>query len=535
MPVQGFLRPSNRASPSRFWVLGGLALAVSANCGAPFRTCRETRTCKYVPTDSGAGGDDNVAGAINDTGMTNGGTAGSSAGSAGSGAGLAGDGGAAGGGAPCDATRDPSTESCLIDDDYALFVAPGGKDSAAGTKKAPLATLSKAVELAADAKLILVCDGTFDEHVIIANGARIYGGFKCADWSPEEAAPLFKPTTAGPALRVDSTPQPLTFTRIDFEVGDAATSGETALTAVVNDSPSLTFDRVNLKAGKGKAGASGTLTTFTFPDPATLNGNAETTPGSGGASKTCNCQPTLASIGGLGGAPAAGGQSGSKGFPDLGGGGGGDPSLGDCSAGGGGKKGANAPSAIPGVGASTIGSATNSGWTPTNGSDGTIGSPGQAGGGGASLNSSGHGGGGGCGGCGGNGATGGKGGGGSIALLLIDSPVLLQASTLTTADAGDGGSGRTGQSGQPESGAGGGVASTFNSCPGGNGGKGGDGGASGGGAGGISVAVVWKGSIAPTLTDTTITTGKPGAAGIGGVPGSNDGVAGLRRDSLQAL
>src|SRR6478609_8813242 len=442
------------------WIISALGVAASAGVGCQ-ASCSDSDSCgPYLPPSAGSGNHsgEGDAGASGEAGGANGGNAGAgttggsggrggSGGNAGSGAGAAGDSGAGGGGA-CDLSQDPSSESCLVDEDHAVFVAPNGKDSAAGTKRAPLLTLSKAIELAAGSKLVLVCDGTFDEHVTIATGARIYGGFKCADWSPEDGAPLFKPSSPGPALKVDAVTEPLLFTRLNFEVGDATSVGETALTALVNASPSVTFDSVTLKAGKGKAGAAGTLTPFTFPDASSLNGNPETTAGVGGASKTCGCQASLSTTGGLGGAPVAGGQNGSKGFPDLGGGLGGDPLAGDCSAGSGGKKGANAPATASGNGATNPGSASTSGWSPASGADGASGSPGQGGGGGASLNASGHGGGGGCGGCGGNGATAGKGGGASIALLLLNSSVLLQASTLTTSDAGDGGRGVAGQPGQ---------------------------------------------------------------------------------------
>jgi hypothetical protein len=74
---------------------------------------------------------------------------------------------------------------------------------------------------------------------------------------------------------------------------------------------------------------------------------------------------------------------------------------------------------------------------------------------------------------------------------------------------------------------------TLGACPGGNGGLGGDGGAGGGGAGGVSVGVLWKGAMAPTVTvDTTITNGKAGTSGIGGVPGTNNGIAGVAQKVL---
>ena len=117
-----------------------------------------------------------------------------------SGSSAAGESGAGGMGGDCDTTKSPGEESCLVSDDYAVFVSPNGADdNNDGRQAAPFASLTKAVEVAAGAKLVLVCDATYDEHVAVVSSAHVYGGFKCADWTAEGAKPLFKPTTAGPA------------------------------------------------------------------------------------------------------------------------------------------------------------------------------------------------------------------------------------------------------------------------------------------------------------------------------------------------
>jgi len=526
--------------------LGGIALISPACAGSPtdcdYGLCGNGTGAKAGSSGSangaGVGGED-AGGGKSGAGGGKGGASGSSSGGTSGDAGSTGNGGEAGGGG-CDTTQSPTEEACLVSDEFAVFVSPDGDDANDGMQGTPLATLTKAVEVAAGEKLVLVCDATYDEHVSITVGARIYGGFKCTDWSAEAANPLFKPTTAGVALKITGVVDNVLVEHVNFEVGDAAVAGETALVAIVNASPKVTLRAVSLKAGKGSAGANGSLAIFTYPDKATFKGNPESmvTPGTGGDSKTCTCQAGLQSVGGVGGTPVAGGQNGSKGQPEHGGGAGGDPAAGDCGIGVGGKtgsgsKGANAGAGGPANGAPSLGTATASTWQPTAGTDGATGQPGQGGGGGASFNASGHGGGGGCGGCGGNGGTAGKGGGGSIALLALNSPVALESSTLTTADAGNGGTGAAGQPGQKEAGGGGSVADSLNSCGGGGGGFGGDGGAGGGGAGGISVGIVWKGGMAPTVSaDTTTTNGKAGTKGNGGAPGTNDGIAGVSQKIL---
>ena len=91
----------------------------------------------------------------------------------------------------------------------------------------------------------------------------------------------------------------------------------------------------------------------------------------------------------------------------------------------------------------------------------------------------------------------------------------------------------SGQAGQTQVGAPG-AGATFG-CGGGQGGKGGSGGASGGAAGGISVGIAYQGTAPVPDAKTTITTGMFGTKGIGGVPGTNDGIDGKAQDILETL
>jgi hypothetical protein len=525
--------------------LGGGALLIGtqlAACNALPDTCETYATCPDGSSgSSGMAGSSASGGTEGESGAPSGGTElGGSAGKGGNGSGGGSSGaggsdaGAAGGGSNgCDAAKSPREEACLVADDFAVFVSPDGDDKHDGTQTAPFASLTKAATVAGE-RAILVCDATYDEHVVITNGARVYGGFKCTDWSAEDAKPLFKPTSAGPALKIDGVADAIVVEGVGFEVGDAKDAGETALTAIVNASPKVTFGAVWLKAGKGKTGANGTLAPFTFPARTDLDGNSATDT-MGGAPQPYTCPGSVKTSGGIGGTASPGGQAGGIGTPDLDGPGGeaGQPPL-ACGAGGSGLNGANAPDAAAASGAKTSGSITPAGWNSTAGGDGANGSPGQGGGGGASTEDAG-GGGGGAGACGGAGAKGGQGGGGSIALGVLDSVVKLEACELVTADAGDGGSSVAGQSADKPNNKGGRAGNgAVGACPGGSGGLGGDGAAGGGGAGGISVGIVWTGAKQPAVSaDTTITMGKAGTKGVGGVPGTNDGIAGVAQKLLQ--
>jgi hypothetical protein len=490
-----------------------------AGCGSSGSSCADNNAC-------GSGG---AAGASGSGGSSaNGGTSGNAgtdggAGTSGSDAGEAGD-------ANCDPNGDPTSEACLVADAYAVFVNGTATTDGNGTKSSPYQTIGEAVTQA-NGKLVLVCDTTYDEQVKLTAGVKIYGGFSCAGWSPEANRAVVAPSAKGYALDVEKVNDPVVIEDMEFDAQNGAQPGENSIAAFVNGSSNVALDGVKLVAGKGATGANGTLTKLSYPSQSDLNGNNAATI-AGGAPKQCTCPAGDTTTGGAGGnAPTP--QDGNPGLPDLGGGQAGQAGS-ACNSGGGGSDGNPATAQPAASGASTSGTLDASGWTPSSGADGHPGGPGQGGGGGASS-ASGGGGGGGCGGCGGAGGPGGGGGGASVALLVFNSTVSVDAqSVLVTGNAGDGGSGAAGQTRQTTTGFAG--NGTTGGCQGGNGGAGADGEAGGGGAGGVSVAVVWKGAAAPKVdSGVTITLGAKGSAGVGGKAGSNDGIDGVSRDELQVM
>lgn len=534
-------------------MLGGAVAAASvfSGCSGDFTSCQADKNCG--PYDGPSGGTAGSAGQSGASGQSGaGGHSGQSGasgqGGSGSGAGGAGGGGAEAGaagadtGVPCDTTKTPTTESCLVDDAYGIFVAPSGNDSNLGSMGAPVKTIAKAIELAqADGKFVVACDGTYDERVTISAGVQLYGGFACPGgagvaWAAETSGKAkVAPTARGIALSIASPTAPVAIENFEFDAQDGVDAGESSIAAFVNGSTKVTLTSVKLVAGKGVDGANGSLTALTFPMQSMLNGNAASGD-MGGAFKMCTCDAGGTSKGGQGGNGGGAATGGGAGAPDLGGGLAG-LFNGMCAGPGTGGTGADAPAQSAAAGANKSGSITSTGWSGEPGKDGGIGTPGQGGGGGTGAATGGGGGGGGCGGCGGAGGTAGKAGGSSIALLVMSSVVSLVSSEFTASDAGKGGGGVAGQAGQTVSGSGG--VQTPDGCAGGKGGKGGAGGASGGGAGGISVGIAWTGSSTmdqmPTamMAATTITTGALGAKGVGGVPGANDGIDGVKQDVLK--
>lgn len=494
-------------------------------CGSDdFDSCEATSTC--VPKDGGTGG----AGGSGGTGAS-GGSGGSASGGGGGTAGVSGTGGDGGG---CDTTKSPSEEACLVSDTHAVFVSPTGKAGAAGTKADPLNSFADAVTKAKTAghSRVIACNGDYDEKLTLTaatDGIKVYGGFKCADWSYDAAAKAtLKPSTTGIVLTVDTLPAGATFEDVGFIAMPGSAPGESSIAAFVKESGAISMKRVKLEAGKGAKGAAGTKMDFTYPSQATLDGK-NASGDTGGPFNQITCPDGTKTTGAAGGNGGAGVTGGGLGQPNLGAGKGGV--IGDCSSGGGtGGTGAPGTSITPALGAKTLGSLASSGWSGTPGADGTPGGPGQGGGGGAGSATSGGGGGGGAGGCGGAPGKGGSAGGSSIALLALNTTVTVDSSELVSADGGDGGTGVAGQTGQQIFGFGG--VKVASGCNGGDGGKGADGGPGGGGAGGVSAGVVWKGKT-PTLNGTTPKLGNKGAKGVGGKPGTNDGIDGDAKPTLE--
>lgn len=506
----------------------GMTAAVVGGCGGDdFDSCEANNDC------GGTGGTDGGTGGSGGSGGTSG------AGGTGNTGGTGGQGGATGGtggdGGTCDTTKSPSEEACLVSDENAVFVSPTGASTGAGTKANPLKSFADAVAKAKTAGhgRVIACNGDYDEKLTLTNtadGIKVYGGFKCSDWSYDASAKAnLKPTTRGIVLTVDTLAAGATFEDVAFIAMPGTDPGESSIAAFLKESGAISMKRVKLEAGKGSKGSAGTMTPANYPTATDLKGN-DASGDSGGSGKQCSCPASAdKSVGGKGGEGGAINVSGGgPGQPALGGGQAGV--VGTCATGGTGGDGNPALTVSASPGAAKLGAISLNGWIGVAGTDGVPGGPGQGGGGGAGAATGGGGGGGGCGACGGAPGKGGGAGGSSIALLALNTVVSLDSSEVVSADAGEGGAGAAGQQGQQLGGAGG-NKSGFG-CSGGNGGKGADGGAGGGGAGGVSAGVVWKGK-APTLNGTTPKLGNKGAKGLGGKAGTNDGIDGDSKPTLE--
>jgi hypothetical protein len=572
------------------------AAIFSTACGSTSSTCDELFTCGG-PTDggpdgrastgggsgSGSGGSagKQATGGRGGTGASGGAGAGGKTGSGGSGG--TGQGGTNAGGTdsdggpdaavvpPCDESKTPGVESCLVADKYAVFVAAGGSGN--GTKASPVGTITQGIANAKSLGLtrVIVCDATYAETVTIQSASappalQIFGGFHCpsedggAAWAPESLRPVVMPATPGAALNVDGVTTPVLIQGVDFVARDAVTAGTSSIAAVVHAATNVTLRDVNVTAGKGADGAKGADGTK-GADGATVSD------GQKGAAAMCPSALTVqnggvwpatsacGSLGGLGGqASKSDGADGNSGDPradvlvpnNINKGAGATTTGANGVSGTDGSNGTDGALPLAGPAAGTF---SVSGFAIASGLPGTDGHSGQGGGGGGASKGTGacigaSGGAGGMGGCGGTHGEGGTGGGASVALLTSGSALTLDNVTLTASTGGKGGDGgHAGTGGNGKDGASGGDGDNGNSI--GSAGRGGRGGAGGraasgsGGTGGPSYALVTFASATLTKSQVKAVHANGGAKGVGGfllgTAGTNpapDGAQGASGDEL---
>ena len=456
-------------------------------------------------------------------------------------------------GPTCDVTKSPSVESCLIDEQYGVFVSTLGNDlTGSGTRAAPYATIGKGLDAASAQNVrVYACDeGTgYDEQLVLADGAKLYGGFDCSNWTYATTRRSIVRASAGPALAIHGVSAGVLVEDVEVDAADAVALGTSSIGALIEDASNVVLRRMKIVAGEGGEGLGGAIGAKGLDAPdvtSDLAGSAAMCPvtitgqlgGAWSQASTCGSR-------GGGGGSATLGSDGSNGVagnpranvapPDIDNGGSKGPTGGDGGIGSPGKGG------TPGVAATTSGMFTSAGYTPASAalaSTGVDGNVGQGGGGGGASNATdscigASGGAGGMGGCGGKGGVGGAGGGASIALVNWNSALTLDACELVAHGGGLGGKGGSGGAGGlGKVGAAGGAGLVADGGvvvgkggKGGNGGNGGMGGPGAGGTGGPSYALVYQGP-APIRTACTLTQGAAGLGGLGGTSGAITAAAG---------
>jgi hypothetical protein len=445
-----------------------------------------------------------------------------------------------------------------------------GDDGNAGTPRAPVATLSKAIALAVTTTgRVYACAEQFDGKVELPAGISLFGGFDCGAGRWGFQGPARTKIRANPdeiplVLLGSARGEPSLITDLDVRAEDASLPGGSSMAVLARAGANADLRRSYFRSGRGADGADGEGEHLGPPAAKGQLGNSGEDActalfGSGGDMVAQLCDDGSGSEGGAGGdggdvAANDGSDGGVAPVPNpqgFGRGGWGEDLMKglSCKAGVDGAPGAKGED---GQGAHGHGYITNEGYVGRRGDDGQHGFPGQGGGGGggsagsklacgAGMPLGGSGGGaGGSGGCGGKGGKGGQPGGASIALATLSTSLTTYDVELEAGDGGRGGhgapSGKGAQGGLPGMG-GAGWGSAHPGCPGGSGGHGGDGGHGGGGLGGPSIGFAYATMSVPSIVFLSISLGAGGDGGLGGDPQSPmmNGQAGIRGPVVQLL
>ena len=186
---------------------------------------------------------------------------------------------------PAVATPDP------VGDDCGLFVSSSlGDDGNAGTKAAPLATITEALSQAAG-RPIYLCAESFDEAVTLAAPTELYGGLDCTSdwaWIGDDTPTALTAAADTIVLSVESSADGTVVADFAITARNAATAGASSIAALV-DRATVSFDRCSFTAGNGVAGAEGNTPT---------GGDLDGVAGAQGDAANCAGSQTTGGLGG---------------------------------------------------------------------------------------------------------------------------------------------------------------------------------------------------------------------------------------------
>jgi hypothetical protein len=437
-----------------------------------------------------------------------------------------------------------------LTNELGVFVATTGVGTADGTREHPLASIQEGIKLGTHlGKRVYVCTGTYREALVVAESISIIGGLDCTknEWRAGAGRTRIE-APSSPAVRAKDIVSPTRLEGLDIVAPDATAASGSSIGLLAERASALVIARSKIAAGNAMDGADGVDGTQLQSSPSATGANAVwaakcvagstcttilktgvvlKSTGAAGGTNVCDGNPAhVAEAGGNGGSgglwepyndvahfifrPYAENQS-------------------NVAEPGASRTGAAGADGSDGTSAARIGTFSNEGYVPANGTVGKDGAPGFGGSGGAGRQPDpdidptsalvgandvwrGFGGaGGGAGGCPGLAGTAGAGGGASIAALLIESALTFDGSELVSARGGSGGKGSFGSGatagGRP------GNNPYFSMLSGSSGGRGGLAGVSGNGGSGPSIAIAHRGP-APTVRNGSKATPGPGGAAL---------------------
>ena len=138
-----------------------------------------------------------------------------------------------------------------------IFVSLTGNDASAGTRAAPMRTISAAIMRAATAVYVMGTGvGAYDESVFLRSDISLYGGYS-STWIRSASASVtrIRPTTGIPLSGL--TPTNLTVDGFYIEAADALTPGTSSYAIVLPMPAGVIISNNTIKAGRGADGAVG--------------------------------------------------------------------------------------------------------------------------------------------------------------------------------------------------------------------------------------------------------------------------------------
>lgn len=448
-----------------------------------------------------------------------------------------------------------------INEMLGIFVAPTGAANGDGSRAHPLLTVQAGIDRARTVgKRVYVCTGTYKEALVIADSISVIAALDCSApiWKAGAARSRIESPTS-PAVLAKTITSPTRLEGLDIVAPNVTAPGASSIGVFADHAAAITLAKSSVKAGDAANGADGVEgTQLTLDEVAATGGDTllegRCALGAGGCPALLNINGTVKywsnASGALGGtsicsgAPNHNGQSGGRGgstglyagvcppnvpllvrfwdpyygaslFTPI------TPTVGEV------RSQLAGPSGQSGAIPAALGSLTADGYVGVSGGAGTDGTPGYGGSGGRGSAADvgyvqsggvvngevwrGKGGpGGGAGGCPGLAGTPGGGGGASIALALIESPLVVDATQLTAGKGGVGGHGTFGSDSTPGGAPGVNKSLDANDAARG-GGRGGSAGASANGSSGPSVGIMHLGAPATLVNGGRATAGAGGA------------------------
>jgi len=450
-----------------------------------------------------------------------------------------------GGDAPKAKQVEGTPDTSDINETLGVFVAPRGSASGEGSRERPLLSLQAAIDLGKKlGKRVYVCTGIYREALTLADSISVIGGLDCSGplWKPGAAKSRIQ-SPSSPAVSAKDIASATRLEGLEIVAPNATEPSASSIGIHAVRSSGLVIASSKISAGNGANGTNGT-TGIQLVQQGSINGGNSIPAAKCVRNVTCTkFDPSLpwSAPGASGGTSVCAGAPDHNGLPGGTGGTGGLYTLssdfvnyrwdvlagatpGEAKPGTPGTNGTDAPVA------SSLGSLGEDGFVPITGGAGTDGAPGNGGRGGqggqqqpdyglpppsgvrfgdAYRGTSGDGGG--AGGCPGLAGAPGTGGGGSIALALVDSPLVLDGAELLSARGGTAGRGAFGS--DPTAGGLPGVGwSADPSFAGRPGGRGGLAGVSTNGVSGPSLGIIHAGPGPKIKGSTKIVPGTGGAS-----------------------